>query len=291
MEGVEDIETLPGPVAGLLRTILQFRVAAGSVEFDGAMSHTASPEYQDASLKPECRPIEINPLSGAGDGFVQAVLRNAAMSNAYAEESSDRPGWPARQPPSPMAEGIALTGFPPPEPDRRFIDSLFPLLVRQAGLILLHPFFPRLFRSCNIIPEEGTAIRRSLLPRGAALINHLATGREEVYEYELGLIKVLLGLHPADPLPVCEGLLSQADRNEALALLQSVAAHWTALKNISADGLRSSFLVREGLLREQEQGWLLTVERKGYDLLLDRIPWSIGIVKLPWMEKALFTQW
>jgi hypothetical protein len=297
MEGFEDLESLPGHVAAVLHTIFKEWAAPDSRESDGAAYQPASPFADNVSLRgdpspaPECRPIETNPLSGSGDGFLQAVLRNLATSDAYAQENSDGPGWVAPQAASPMAEGASLTGFISPEAGRRIMYSLFPLLVRQAGLILLHPFFPRLFRSCNIVSEDGTAIRRSLLPKGAALIHHLATGREEVFEYDLGLIKVLLGLHPADPLPVSDGLLTRADRDEALVLLQSATAHWTALKNISADGLRSSFLLRDGLLREQEQGWLLTVERKGYDMLLDRIPWSIGIVRLPWMKKALFTQW
>jgi len=169
--------------------------------------------------------------------------------------------------------------------------ELFPLLVQQAGMVLLHPFLPRLFGNTGITGEEANALSPLLLPRAAALLYLLATGREDIYEYELGLIKVLLGLHPETALPVGKGLVMQNDRDEVEALLRSVIDHWRVLKNTSVQGLRASFLERPGLLRAEEAGWRLNVERRPYDLLLDQLPWSITIVKLPWMKRAIFTEW
>ena len=57
------------------------------------------------------------------------------------------------------------------------------------------------------------------------------------------------------------------------------------------DGLRSSFLEREGRLSEGEQGWQLQVQRVGFDVLLDQLPWGIGCVSLPWMNRPLFVEW
>lgn len=174
---------------------------------------------------------------------------------------------------------------------RSLAEGLFPLLVSQAGLVLLHPFLPRFFKNTALVQEGDSQLAPSALERGAALLYFLATGREEPYEYELGLIKVLLGLHPEFPLPVGAGLVQPADGEEAETLLQSAIAHWGALRNTSVSGLRSTFLERQGLLRDEGDFWKLHVEQGPFDVLLDRLPWSIGIVRLPWMKEAVYTEW
>jgi hypothetical protein len=73
--------------------------------------------------------------------------------------------------------------------------------------------------------------------------------------------------------------------------LTAAIQHWSVLKNTSISGLRSSFLQREGLLLETDQGWLLRVERKVYDLLLEQLPWGIGMLQLAWMRKPLRVNW
>jgi hypothetical protein len=162
----------------------------------------------------------------------------------------------------------------------------FPIAVRCAGLVLLHPFLPRLFESVGLLglpwPE---------LPRAAALLHWLATGRDEVHELELCFVKILLGLRPEEPLLVEAGLLTAADREEGEALLQAAVQHWSALKGTTSTGLRASFLQRGGLLREDDAGWRLQVEPAAFDLLLDHLPWGIGVVKLPWMTRPIFTDW
>ena len=189
----------------------------------------------------------------------------------------------AENPPSPPDMGHQSRSGPSAE--------LYPMLVQQAGLVLLHPYIVRLFDNCGVKDAGIAELHVSALPRAAALLYLLATGREELYEYELGLIKILLGLHPETALPVCAGLLTPDDVDEADTLLQSVIDHWSVLKNTSIQGVRSSFIERQGLMREDDSGWSLNVERKPYDMLLDQIPWSISIVKLPWMQRAIFTEW
>jgi hypothetical protein len=170
-------------------------------------------------------------------------------------------------------------------------DAGFPLRANHAGLVLLHPFLPRLFEATGLKEENIAELSPSVLPHAAALLHFLATGQEAVYEYDLVLIKVLLGVHPDSPLCVCEGLLTDLDREEVEGLLQSAIAHWTALKKTSSAGFRSSFLQRPALLREEENGWRLQVERQPFDLLLEYLPWSISVFKLPWMKRPLYLEW
>jgi hypothetical protein len=172
-----------------------------------------------------------------------------------------------------------------------YSDDLFPLWVNDAGIILLHPFLGGLFENTGITEGKDPTIPPSRLARAAALLRFVVAGNDAVMEYELPFVKILLGLHPESPLPVAEGLLGPRDSEEVETLLGAAVSYWAALGNTSIEGLRSSFLQRPGLLRDAEEGWKLTVERRAFDMLLDRLPWSISVIRLPWMKKAIYTQW
>jgi hypothetical protein len=168
------------------------------------------------------------------------------------------------------------------------------LPLRSAGLILLHPYLPRLFAALGWVGEshpQGEPFPWPYLPRAAALLNWLATGRDEPFEFELGTAKLLLGLNPDDALPVAAGLIGEAEQEEGEALLRAVVEHWSALGKTSIDGLRLAFLQRGGLLYPAADGWLLRPQAETFDLLIDRLPWGISIIRLPWMPRSLHTEW
>lgn len=165
------------------------------------------------------------------------------------------------------------------------------LRVHMAGLVLLHAYLPRLFDACHIVFDAQGRIAPPCLARAAALLHRLATGREEIHEFELDLVKPLLGLAPDAPLPVAPGLLDEADVEECATLIAAVIAHWSMLRGTSPDGLRISFLQRQGLLRDDGRHWQLHVESESFDVLLAQLPWGISLIKLPWMTKPIFTDW
>jgi hypothetical protein len=173
----------------------------------------------------------------------------------------------------------------------RILTEDHALVTHDAGLVLLHPFLPRLFEALGILTPDMRTIGEAGLPRAAALLHWLLSGRADVFEFELAIIKVLLGLAPEHPLTVARGLLADTDTAEADHMLAAVIGHWPALGKTSPAGLRSSFLQRRGALREIAEGWQLQVEPQSFDVLLGRLPWGIGIVKLPWMTRPLFTEW
>jgi len=230
---------------------------------------------------------ERTPSMRTEDGHPTAVLLETVADNPSDPESraadTTREGCPAG--------GSAAKNKPARSSRPETPEALFPLLVQQAGLILLHPYLVRLFEHRAVKAADSEELPPAHLPRAAALLHFLATGRDECYEYELGLSKLLLGLHPLDPLPVCAGLLTTADQAEATTLLRAMIGHWSVLKNTSIPGLRASFLERPGLVRDEANGWRLNVERRAHDLLLEQIPWNISIVRLPWMARPLFIEW
>jgi contractile injection system tape measure protein len=198
----------------------------------------------------------------------------------------------ARADPAPAEAPAAALRMPAPaaRPGAEPAARPFPLMAENAGLVLLHPFLPRLLEACALY-RPGERLAPHALPRAAALLHGLARGGDEVHEFELGFVKILLGLRPDDPLPVGPGLVGEREREEGEALLAAAIAHWGALKGTSIAGLRVAFLQRRGALREEDAGWRLQPEPESFDVLLDQLPWTLATVKLPWMTRPLFTDW
>ncbi len=163
------------------------------------------------------------------------------------------------------------------------------LSVCSAGLIILHTFIPLLLEARGV--RDGDTLPPHALPRAAALLHYLATGRDAVLEWELGLVKVLLGLEADQPLLVADGLLDADDREECEHLLRSVIGHWSVLRESSPALVRETFLRRGGLLSRDAYGWTLRVEPAPFDVLLAHLPWSISVARLPWMPHPIHTEW
>lgn len=168
-----------------------------------------------------------------------------------------------------------------------------PLLAPLAGLVLLHPYLPRLLAGCGIVEERAREFPPAALPRACGLLHWLATGQDEAAEFDLPLVKLLLGAPPDRPLDLPPAAAGAPDRDEALALLATIPQHWRALRGTGVDGLRLSFLQRRGLLARSDGGggWRLRVQGEPFDLLLASLPWSLGLVRLPWMTQVLQVEW
>jgi hypothetical protein len=110
-------------------------------------------------------------------------------------------------------------------------------------------------------------------------------------EYALILPKILCNIPLLAPVETSLGL-TDAETEEALALLEAVIGHWDVLRNTSPDGLRGAFLLRPGKVSRRDDGdWLLQVESNSVDILLNQLPWGISMIKLPWMDMMLWVEW
>ncbi|ACF11302.1 hypothetical protein Cpar_0889 [Chlorobaculum parvum NCIB 8327] len=170
---------------------------------------------------------------------------------------------------------------------REHPDERNGLYVENAGLVLLHPFLPQFFSALKVAGDKEL-----LQPdRALQLLHFLATGSENVPEYELVLPKILCGLAPAS-LAGKADTLSDEEKEESEALLSAVTRHWDVLKNTGIDALRETYLKRNGkLTRWYDGGWLIQVESKSFDILLESLPWGISMIKLPWMPHMLRVEW
>jgi hypothetical protein len=163
------------------------------------------------------------------------------------------------------------------------------LYVDDAGIVLLHPFLAAHFEKLGL-QRDGAFLDEDARERAVHQLRFLATGEDEAPEPLLVFEKILCGLAP--DVPVARWIpLDERAKSEADALLRAVIRHWDALKNTSPDGLRETFLRREGRLERKDDGWKLQIESRSYDILLDRLPWNRSIVRLPWMAGLLGVEW
>jgi len=162
--------------------------------------------------------------------------------------------------------------------------------IQLAGGILLYPYLKRLFAACNI-NTESFAKQVSHRNKAASLIYFLITGNTQAQEYELGMIKVLLGLSESSLLIVTSDQLSSNDISEAHKTLNTLINHWDKLKKTSIEGLRNSFLTRPGYLQVEHDMITLKLERLGLDILLDFLPFPLTVISLPWIPTPIQVDW
>jgi hypothetical protein len=159
------------------------------------------------------------------------------------------------------------------------------IYLQGAGAVIFHPFLEELFRDRGLLEGSGF-VDSAARAHAVHLVGWLTYGTQEVPEYDLLLAKLLCGL--AWEEPVRPEVPSRQDRQACEALLEAVLRHWSALRSTSREWLREGFLLREGKLEGVDQGWRLTVEGRAQDVLLDRLPWGLGLIRLPWMSRLLY---
>ena len=161
--------------------------------------------------------------------------------------------------------------------------------IPNAGLVMLNAYFVMLFERLNLVKDQAFITKEAQL-NAIHYLQYLVTGLEQTDESLLTLNKVLSGVSIATP--IANGItISDTDKELMSGLLDSFIGHWNAIKNTSIDGLRGNWLIREGILKEEQDHWELTVEKRSYDILIVQSPFSFSIIKLPWMNKPLHVNW
>lgn len=188
--------------------------------------------------------------------------------------------------PKMMQQAMVVT--PRQTVDLRYSES-DELFIDNAGLVLLGVFLPHFFVAIGLVADSAW-VSEEAQQKGVSILYFLVSGLTEVREFQTALLKVFCGLHPADPLEYA-GAIDDEIQEECENLLQSVIAHAGVFGTLSADGLRGSYLLRPGLLSMRDGNWLVQVEKKAYDILLTKIPWSFRMIKLPWQPRFIVTEW
>lgn len=167
------------------------------------------------------------------------------------------------------------------ETDAHYIDN--------AGLCILWPYLNSFFENLELV-ENGRFINPAAQQCAVSLLHYVATGDTEPPEFMLPFNKLLCGMARE---AVYEAQFSLSDTQLAASdeMLAAVIANAPVLNDISLDGFRGSFLLRQGSLSADVGCWLLRVERVSYDIVLEHFPWTWQWFKLPWMEFPVRVEW
>jgi hypothetical protein len=163
------------------------------------------------------------------------------------------------------------------------------VFVENAGMVLLGPYIPMLFERMDLL-ENSVFKDYQSQQKGMYALQYAVHGTNSPEEQELLLNKLVCGVPLQEPLGP-EVMLTVDEKNLIDGMLQAIISHWSIIGNTSVEGLRVSFLAREGSLVEEEKKFVLTVEKKSFDMLIDQIPWTIGQLRLNWMEKYIEVLW
>src|SRR6266498_5425840 len=163
------------------------------------------------------------------------------------------------------------------------------IYIENAGLCLIAVYLQRLFNHLGYL-EDKFFKNKASATRALYLLQYIVTGKNKSLEHLLQLNKLLCGIQVEDYI-TASLRLTKKEMEAADDFIQSVIENWKTLKNTSIQGFRESFLQRKGILFENEVSWTMQVERKGFDLLLNTIPWGFSALKLPWMKKYIQVEW
>jgi hypothetical protein len=258
---------LPSPE---LRALLQHLAAAPGADSVAAQRLLAAASPQQRSrLEQAIKAAHDGALEAAQKAVLQAAAKptDAAASDLTATARRNTP--PTPQPRSDVDDELVIDG---------------------AGMVLLWPFLETLVSRLELLTQERLFGDEAQRQRAMALLGFLVDGDGDPPEWRLTLAKLLCGALPQAPYGL-EAPLSDAEQAEAEALLQAVLDHADGRLGDDGAALRQGFLQRPGLLSARPGAWVLQVERRSGDELLDGLPWSWSWIRLPWMDDLLQVVW
>ncbi|KAA1247758.1 contractile injection system tape measure protein [Aquimarina sp. RZ0] len=171
-------------------------------------------------------------------------------------------------------------------PEEIIGDAIY---IKNAGMVILGPYIPMLFDRLKFT-ENGKFKNEDCIQKGIHILQYAVTGRAYEEEQQLALNKIICGIDIHTPVQKYVDIAPE-EKELVKGLLQAIITNWSILKNTSIEGLRESFLRRDARIVIEEDSYILTVEQKSFDMLLDQIPWSIAKLKLSWMQKLLEVLW
>ena len=154
---------------------------------------------------------------------------------------------------------------------------------------MLWIYLPYFFADCKLM-QGRKFISKEKQVKAAHLLQYAVDESENSPENELTLNKILCGLDIHQPIERFVEL-SDSEKQATHKLIRSAVKNWPILKNTSVEGYQQTFLQREGKIIRVDDGWQVIVERKTLDVLLKRLPYSIGMIRQPWMRTTIWVEW
>ena len=162
--------------------------------------------------------------------------------------------------------------------------------IENGGLILLYPFLCPFFQRLDFLNKDNQfkSVKKQI--RAVHLLQYMTGTKTKHFDHNLSFCKILCGLNPFSAIcPAFRATLNE--QTEVNDLLQSVINHWSILGNTSVYSFQETFIRRYGLLEQNEKDWIIRMENRGVDVLLEDLPWDIHLTALPWNKYLIFTEW
>nr|WP_256489720.1 contractile injection system tape measure protein [Pleionea sp. CnH1-48] len=159
--------------------------------------------------------------------------------------------------------------------------------VDNAGIVIIATYMPRLFDMFGLIKDEQfTSIQHQ--QKALSILDAIVSKDENEHEVHC-LSNILCGLD----IDFSTKKRSLTDKEQEIieGLLSAVIQNWSALGKTSIQGLRETFIQRQGVLYWDDDKWQLTVHQETFDMLLDQLPWGFSVIKHPWMEHPIHVTW
>lgn len=163
------------------------------------------------------------------------------------------------------------------------------IIVKNAGIVLLNNYIPLLLERLGLV-VINKFVDAQAQADAVHYLQYLVTGLTQTEEFLLPLNKILCGL-PLDT-PVKKGIDISSEHRELMdGLIKAAINYWPVIGNTSANGFRGNWLVRDGQLKQTGEQWQLLVDKRSYDVLIGKLPFSFSVIKFPWMIQPLKVTW
>jgi hypothetical protein len=173
-------------------------------------------------------------------------------------------------------------------PTEDYKDTDESIYINNAGLVLFNPYITT-FLSKLGMTEKGKFKDEESAFRSVHLLQ-LLVSEASYEEHELVLNKILCNLPVSSAIPM-DIEIKPAEKQLAKELIEVTMKRWKKGSSGSKESFRASFINRDGRLSMINEEWHLKVDQRGYDVILQTLPWSYGMIKLPWMLKPLLVEW
>ena len=161
--------------------------------------------------------------------------------------------------------------------------------ITHVGVILFWPFLQIFFKEMGLIENQKFKDEFSCW-KAIHLLHYLVTGEQEAEEHELLIHKILCNVALSEFVPMSFEL-TDLEKEECDHLVQTVIDQWSILKKSSIEGFRNSFLKRDGILQMNGRDYMIQVERKSFDIILEKLSWGISNIKHPWNNYLIQVEW
>ena len=133
--------------------------------------------------------------------------------------------------------------------------------IDNAGLVIIAVYLPMLFNRLGYLSDDRRDFKSKECQVKAIFVSQcFVTDEKEIPESELFLNKVLTGYDKSpEPLPrSCD--LTENELEIMEQLKKAVLMNWDMMRHTSWEGFQKTFIQRKGMLKMEEDNWMLTVE-------------------------------